>query len=278
MNRATFIRNYGDTDGFGESRSLFNAFVQCLIPEEACAALDLTFQQPFPLRRSILRKILRDIEEALLPCHEDLIHHLLESVDTVHYRKKQSAGHAISYLYDGLPPSNQDYLIRFFLGSQLIGFRRRGYKKLKNQWDANYTSLVEEIWNRHSDANCAALIIEHFPVADLKDNFELLEAAVLDTWSQTKLYLRVTSEHSEFLDHVSRADEITHAYLLVKLGRNLSNREAAAVYQRNKFDDRLGLLLWCFGHMGLWSVLETVADEIERLPYERFGLEFPQAT
>jgi len=53
--------------------------------------------------------------------------------------------------------------------------------------------------------------------------------------------------------------------------RPLQRREALSIFGRNKLDERVGLLIWSFGQMGLWDVLETItrkANSVLRLKIE----------
>jgi len=35
------------------------------------------------------------------------------------------------------------------------------------------------------------------------------------------------------------------------------------MFERNKYDEDLGLLIWCFGQMRLWFVLKTVEQGLD---------------
>lgn len=262
--RVQFVRNIEEGQSFSLRGSLFSAFVACLSSDEKCRVLDLSFEQRFPIRRTILRNIERDLQrDGFKECHHDLVHSLVGVIDTLPYNKKQGCGHCLSYLYDYAPRDVQDYLLRIFLASKYVMFRRRAYKKLGRAWDTSYEGAVKEVWKAHHDADCARLMIDHLSVEYLNDHFLELAASVEDSWHSTKLYLRVSKMDSSKLEHLSHIDEITFAYVSTKLGNVLDTDTALSMFESNKYDERLGLLIWCFGQMKLWPVLESIERDLD---------------
>lgn len=84
-----------------------------------------------------------------------------------------------------------------------------------------------------------------------------------DSWPSTKLYLRVAKADPSKLEYLSQVDEITFTYVSVKLGKALEAEAALPMFERNKYDERIGLLIWCFGQMKLWSVLRTIEQDLD---------------
>lgn len=272
--RVQFVRNLEGSDSLFLLRGSFSvAFIACLTPEETCQLLDLDFHQEYLTRHRILRKIERDIGSyGFNKCHYELVDRLVGVVGTLPYNKKQGCGHCLSYLYDYVPQDIQHRLLRFFLESKYVIFRRRAYKKLRTDWDASYQKRIEGAWSAHHDPDCARLMIDHFPVEYLIEYFfELLES-VEGSWHSTKLYLRVSEVDSSKLEHLAQTDEITFSYVSTKLGRIFGVDTALSIFERNKYDERLGLLIWCFGQMRLWSVLKTIEQDLdeEEIAKERF--------
>ncbi len=152
-------------------------------------------------------------------------------------------------------------ILKSMIGSGYRGVRKRGYKKLRNDWKPNFESVILEAWEKHGDEDCAKLIIEHIPVKLLLDMFADLEERVERTWHFTKLYLRVAEVDPSKLKVLARKDGITYAYALVKLCKALKRNEALDIFQMYLEDERIGLLVWCFGQMKLWSVLEEIYNE-----------------
>jgi hypothetical protein len=265
--RVQFVRSLKEGQVFSTftfAGSLHSAFVACLSPEEKCHVLDLSFGQSFQLRRTILRNIERDLKnDGFKACHRTLAHDLVEVIDTLPYKKKQACGYCLSYLYDYAPQDLQDYLLRVFLASKYVNFRRRSYKKLAKTWDASYEGMVKDVWNAHHDADCARLMIDHFEVEYLIEHFFDLASRVEESWHFTKLYLRASEIDSSKLEQLSQIDAITFAYVSTKLGHVFDADTALSMFERNKYDDRLGLLVWCFGQMKLWPALVAIEQDFD---------------
>jgi hypothetical protein len=77
--------------------------------------------------------------------------------------------------------------------------------------------------------------------------------------------LKVVSFDSSKLNQIRRRDSITYTYILVKLNIKLDDNEALSIFEESKTDDRIGLLIWCFGQMGLWSVLQNIYENVDSL-------------
>jgi hypothetical protein len=124
------------------------------------------------------------------------------------------------------------------------------------------------------DSDCAGLMVDRFPIEYLTQHFfEILES-VEGSWHSTKLDLRVSEMDPSKLEHLAATDEITFAYVSTKLGRSFEFDTALSMFERNKYDERLSLLIWCFGHMKLWSVLKNIVQDLdeEEIARGRFGL------
>jgi len=267
-NKIEFIKNFGEINHFSERMALFSAFIACLEPAEACSLLDVDFEQEYIIRRAILKKIGRDIEINLQTCHKELVNSLLQAFENHSYRKKQSSAYCLSFLHDFLPESIQDEIVVFLLQSKYIGIRRTGYKKLR-EWRISFSPLIEQNWNIHQDLECAELIIEHFPVEYLETNLEKLQEIVLGTRYLTRLYLKVAKNNPSYIERLQAVDEITFAYVSVKVNKPFANEQALDIFERQKHNEKLGLLIWCFGQMKLWSVLEKINGQLEQAVYER---------
>lgn len=272
--KVEFVRNLEGSDSLFLLRgSLTSAFISCLTPEETCQLLDLDFHQEFTTRRLVLRKIERDIEShGFKECHYELVDRLVGMLSTLPYKKKNGCAGCLSYLYDHAPQDLRHCLLGFFLKSKYVLLRRRGYRKLFFDWDASYEDLVKEVWHTRHDSDCAWLIIYRFPVEYLRENFDDLLAKAVDTWHSTKLYLRVSEVDFSKAEHLAQVDEIRYAYVCAKLGRTFNADTALSMFERNKYDEDLGLLIWCFGQMRLWFVLRIVEQGLdeEDLWRERF--------
>jgi hypothetical protein len=57
------------------------------------------------------------------------------------------------------------------------------------------------------------------------------------------------------VNELKNIDQISYSYVLTKFNKKLSDSEAKEFLRNNYKDDRIGLLLWCYGQMGLWDCI-----------------------
>lgn len=273
VNRTKYIERLIEDGFYWERTTLIAALVSCLDPQEACEILDLGFTQEPATRRAILRKIGRDVEHGPQECHYNLIEQLIHASERLRYSKKNSCGYCLSFLYDYLSEDLQRTIVEFFLTSRYVNMRRRAYKKLRSNWDPEYLLQVSHAWAKHRDFECALLIAERFPLSYLQEHLTDLEQVLIEENPRylAKLFLRVGEVDSNKLERLASLDEITFAYVSAKLRQPLTAERALKIFESNRLDERIGLLIWCFGQMGLWSVLVRVANRAEELDQERLA-------
>jgi hypothetical protein len=259
MNKVEYLKNFESTSLY--SSSLFNGFLQSLSPNETISVLDLTFDQDPRFRRYILNKILIDAENDFKNSHGDLVYKLLQSFSDLPYKKINSCGYCLSHLFPCLPDNLKNDVLNFFLSNKYVVVRRRGYKILKNSWSKEFKSQIINNWEKFNDPECVQLFIEHFDIAFILDHFKAFEEALQEDWQIRKLYLKNARHDKAILDYIKTIDEITYCYILVKLGETLSESEALDIYENNSRDERIGLLVWCFGKMNLWQVLVEIEND-----------------
>jgi hypothetical protein len=266
-----FINEVIDNDVEWEKRALISSLIFCLSPEEACSFLDLEFLQQFDIRALVLRKIGTDIEDSIQPCHNLLIDQLINACNRLPYNKKNSCAYCLDYLYDYLPAELQNIVLDYLISSKYVGLRRRAYKKLSQDWTEVYQSVVADVWDKYADLECALLIVKHFQLSFVQEHFQELEEIILKgpPWALPKLYLKVVPVESDKLKRLANLDEITYAYLCVKSNCPLTQEEALRIFEKNKADKRIGLLIWCFGRMGLWTVLANISKQGKEIEEER---------
>ena len=253
--------------------SIFTAMVFCLRPEQACSFLDVSFSQEYKKRLAIMKKISHDIQCEYTDCHKELLYRLMESMESLPSNKRQSCGYCITYLIRYIPCGDKEKALLFLLSSKWKPIRSKGYKYLLRNWDDSWASQVEENWNKNADFDAARLIIEHFPESYLVEKFDTIRPILENSYFIRRFYLRVVSSDSSRLSQIRRRDSITYAYLLVKLNIKLNNNEALDILEESKTDNRIGLLIWCFGRMGLWSVLQNIyenVDDLKQAQYQGF--------
>ena len=199
-----------------------------------------------------------------------MIDQLLVLLDTLVGPRKQSCAYTLKYLFEVLPAEIKERIVDKLLQSKLISIRRRGYKVISQNWLRKYVPLIEMTWNNHRDIECALLIIRFFDEIEIKKHVnELHQALLRDGRLLSRLYIRIGRENLEELNNLARLDEISFVYVCTKLNISISEDQALAIFERHCNDKRLGLIIWCYGKMGLWSVLERIYDYLSNLEFKK---------
>jgi len=265
MDKTAFIVNLYDSPFFWERSSLINALVAALSPDEACILLDTSFRQSFDLRRSILRKIASDMARGFLAVHRSIVRELLEGFESLPYRKKNACSHALGVMFPSLPHDLRSEVLRFLLESRYVIARRKAYALMQDDWDPEYGSLLEEVWNRHKDLKAAHLIVDQLSYRQVVYRMDALHSVLLEAGFAhlSRLYIRLGAPDPEIVERLADIDGITYAYVCAKIDRRIPDSQALAIFEASKFDERIGLLIWSYGQLGLWTVLENIARRVD---------------
>lgn len=274
MARLNTITEFEALSNDSDLRSIFTGLVFCLSPEEACGLLDITFQQEYRKRMAIKKKIRHDMQVAYLECHEQLIDSLMVVMEQLSSAKRQSCGYCLSYLFGNMPEIKAKEVITFFLNSGWKSIRDRGYKYLIDNWDDIWIEQIEHNLCYWKDILAGRLVIENFSVKFLLQNWELIYEVVHDHYFVRWLYVKVGLFAPNKLKELKDSDSISYAYVLVKLGLSLDENEAIQIFEENLADDRMDLLIWCFGRMKLWNVLKYVYSRIDESKEARLKVIF----
>jgi hypothetical protein len=90
------------------------------------------------------------------------------------------------------------------------------------------------------------------------------------------LSLRRTDIRPAGLDELKGIDEISYCYVLSKFDKTVTDIEARKILQNNYKDERIGLLLWSFGQMGLWDLIveydNKYKEQHEKAKLEKLGI------
>lgn len=268
--RIAFLREIADRDHFWEGPAFISAFVGCLSSTRACKALDVAAGLNETLRGALLRRIRHDCEaDGFRSCHRELVERLLIQYPTLPADRRRGCGFCIESLLEVAPSRHKTRMLKFFLGSSHVDMRRRGYKALRATWRKKFTPIVRDVWSTYADPECALLIVERFPVEFLVAQLSSLEQALPRYWGLAKLYIRVGAVHPSVCRRLAAIDEITYTYVLAKLGRRIVAKDAIALVERNKLDDRIGLLIWSLGQMGLWAALTELVGRARQFEETR---------
>jgi hypothetical protein len=225
----------------------------------------LNFEQQYRKRAAILRKIIRDIHVEFGPCHADFVNSLLNPLPTLRSDRRQSCSYLLSEVYHVVPAATQTKILSSFLKSPDVSMRRRGYKILRRKWDKKFAPHVEQAWRRYHDPEATRLIPAQFSTEFLVTHFDLVDLAVDTSWDRRKLYLRVAPHAPKALRRLRADDEISYIYIAAKLQLRISPREALDIFDRHMGGDDAGLLIWCFGQLGLWRTLQNIKSRLDEV-------------
>jgi hypothetical protein len=253
-----------------DSCGLVAAYCNCLTPQQACDLLVKSQQCQIALRDRLLRKVCNDIDRSYARCHEKLLQRLLASFSRVDARGRQGFGYCLGTLSQHIPSTERRAVQRVFLQSKYIGVRKRGYKSLSAEPEVPQ-NLVQDAWQQFHDPDCAWLIAKTFPVAYLIQYREALSADFSEGWQLARLYLRIGEVDQDLLNELKSIDKISYCYVLAKLGLKLSAKEAKTFVDSSSGDERFGLLVWSFGRLGLWKVLQYVQAKLPAIHEQKFA-------
>lgn len=240
---------------------LIPAYCFCLSAEESAELLFVSYLSAINIRTAALRKVCYDIRRSYEFCHRDLVNKILRSFNGLDAKGRQSAGYCLSSILSYLPILQRRRIQSFFLRSSYIGIRKRGYKSLKRESIVPVKPL-KEAWRKYSDTECAFLIVNKFPVEYLIDNRDSLAEALTEKWQLARMYLRIGKVKPDLLVELKAKDQISYCYILAKLEGKLSLSEAKRILVDNMADERIGLLIWSFGHLGLWNALRYTQEKL----------------
>ena len=270
MSRIEIILELSTDRRFVETFGLVAAYCNCLTPKEACDLLLVSHDGNVQVRHSVLRKICNDINQSFDPLHERFLQTLLTRFALADARGRQTLGHCLSVMAEHLPEKDRRTIQTTFLRSKYITVRRRGYKSLSQEGEIHH-SLVHDAWIQFQDTDCAWLIAKTAPVSYLIEHRASLADALSEGWQLSRLYLRIAQTNRSILKELRSLDQISYCYVLAKLGLKLSVKDAKDFVMSNCGDERFGLLVWSFGQLGLWEVLEYIQTQLPQIQKQRFS-------
>jgi len=244
------------------------ALIMALSPKQTCELLDLTFEQDYKIRQWVVRKIANDIQEDYRPYHQDIVSAMLDMVDKKSFSKRNSCAYSIDIIFDNLPKQQKEKIIRTFLTSSYTPIRKRAYKRINRDWNNKYQKTIQQNWEKFHDPYCISIIVKHFPTDYLLDHYKEY-LGYFEPYQLAKLFLRLAEKQPNKIKELKELDEISYAYALTKFEKKLTDRQARQFLCYNYQDDRIGLLIWCFGQMGLWDAIvyfeKNYKEKIRRL-------------
>lgn len=257
MEKADFIKSFEEITSASLRYTIFSAFVNCLNPEETCEVLDLSFRQDLYKRRAILRKLNNDLSQTFETFHKNLLNKMLEALPSLSYPKRESCARFINATYDNLPDVEKERVLIIFLKSRTKSLRDRAYKRLLYEWKSHVQDIFLDAWNTYKDNTCAGVIIKNFPEQFILNNFEDLRQMCSQS-ELREMFKRLAAINSTKLEILRAEDPITYVYIMVKLGKTITQEEITSIYKKCQSDDRIGLFIWCIGQMKNWNALDYI--------------------
>ncbi len=257
MGKVEFIKKLSTQEFIWERASLIRALINSLTSRIACQLFDVLFIQDHWLQNIIFNKICNDMNFQFHSFHRNLIDKISANFDALPYQKKQSAAFYLREFYNYSPEEVKKNIASILVSSRYLVIRRFSYQIISNNWTKYNEKLIINSWRKYRDVEAAEISVRKLPIKFIQKEFDILEEIlVANSFSKlAKLYIRVGKTDKKKLERLKQIDEITYLYTLVKLDKKINNRTAWQIFEKNIDKERAGLMLWCFGRMGLWDVL-----------------------
>ncbi len=267
-NRLGYIRKLAATTDFVDDVGLLRALVKCLSASQAAALLLENAQSTSNLRDAAIRKVLADAKAVFLPAHQSLVRNLLNLLAVAPPATRQGVAFCLSTLLPVLPADLRDEVFSTFVASKYVGLRRRAYKAIARESEPP-VELILAALRTHDDPECAWLATRFLPSRLLLEHQVRIESKLTEGWQLSRFYLRLYEADASVIDDLFKRDAISYCYVMAKVGKKISAVQARTLVERSETDERLGLLVWSLGEMGLWGVLKWLGNELPQLQERR---------
>lgn len=259
--RVAFLHRIFATEGLIDNLGLLRAATQCLTSEEVKDVFIAEAGHSSDLRDAVLRRVVQEPELMSAPAIEHIAISLLDALVVADARARQSLGYCLSSLHPQLPLKYQRQIEVAFMSSRFVGLRRRGYKILENSENPDIDA-IKTCWRSFGDSECGWLLVKHLDPVELVTYRSDLLPALTEPWRISRLFLRMAATQPDIVSELRDRDIISYCYVLAKLGRSVTDREARTFIKHSELDDRLGLLVWALGRMKLEKTLRWLLAEL----------------
>jgi hypothetical protein len=247
-------------------RTITRGLVESLDPKDKCSILELEFFSHSEIREAVLRCLSKDEDIGKSKHYKALINKFLTLLNELKGKSCTAIGYCLSNLANSSSKQFKNKITIELLKNKYVSNRRRGYKLVKDSNPNKYLPLIQSCWEQHGDHEAVRLIIDHADLLYLqRQKNKLLKSIIGSLWLVARLYIALCRNSTESLDELKLIDGITYAYVVTKLGRSLSEEEAKELLINNTSDERIGLLIWCFGKQKLWNVLTPLTEKYSEL-------------
>lgn len=270
MNRIDYIENYIENKRLGDNSILY-ALIRCLDPKEKFDLFRQNYLRNYVLRDAVLYVFneLSEIDHVLL--FNELVQSIIRDFPNLPANQRSSAIFCLGKLCQKTDSETRKQILNLLLTSKYVAGRRKALKLISEHEIVEFSSLIEAcVWN-HKDQVAIALLIKHFPAHYLYDKRDALVGMLDAGWALARLYIRASEYNASCISELKSLDGITYSYVMAKLGKQITQEEAEQLLEQYRLDERLGLLVWAFGKMGLWRVLTRIAEHSEQWMLERFS-------
>lgn len=251
----------------------FSSLLNCLTATETCLIALPEYLIDENIRGKVLAKICEDIEcNGFQECHERLLSEYIEGYEDLSVSAKRATGVCLRILYPYCDEKWSHRIERFLCFTPLL--KRTGMKLIRENWHSDLEPLLEELWSSKKDCSLALIALNNASEAFILKNLNAIEDCFEEDLAIIgRLYIIAGKHNPNILSCLKARDEITYCHVLGKLGRKLSTKEAEEMFENNKNDERIGIMISAFGRMGLWVLLNSLlkrADELRTIEEGRF--------
>ena len=262
MDRISYIEDIAAREKRLDDHGLVYALVRCLSPDDAATLLLRLVEVPTTsVRTAAIRKVCSDIISGKLADPTTVITTLMTRITECEPRRRESVAYCLLEIARVCEATLQRKAQALLGASRYVGLRRRSYK-LYVADSGESQVLLEQAWRQHRDHEAAWLIVKTFPIPFLLAEKNVLLNSLTEGWQLSRLYLRLAEAVPETLGELLALDPISYIYVAAKRGIPLPIEVVDQVLDLSLGDERLGLLLWSIGELGLWDVLLNVTNRL----------------
>ncbi|MBJ6986150.1 hypothetical protein [Devosia sp. MC521] len=169
----------------------------------------------------------------------------------------------LAAIYTWLPLPHRHAVLERWIDSGTKTSAARWLKAMASDPSLFDATAIFDYWLVSNSIPAAKILAYQAEPAFLDEVLARLVARCSEGWIISKAALRATSVPPDVWPVLRQNHPATYAYLCAVLGRNIPEEEAIALFQDTKssiLDEQRRLVIWSIGQMGLFSVLDHLAD------------------
>lgn len=252
-----------ESGGYRHGANLVRAFIATFSRKYASSLVLPSLDVSYDIRRPLIQRVADDIRVAPSLGDTSLIEGLFERLDTVDGRTREKVGYILKSLCAEFPKEERTEYSWRLATSKWRPIRRRGYKMFPLPLTENDCERLIASSLNLEDIDGLRLAVKEAPLSCLMANFNDLNRATKGDFSRRRLFLRCAESNKELVEILKEAEPITYTYLREKIEMPITEEEAIRIWKATTPCENDGLLIWCFGKMGLTNALEYVISDTE---------------